>query len=496
LYLQWRQGVSASETTDGVLRVEGLGSRFSFRAPSPKLRQALLSFAPPGEDEERLAGLVENGNGGLDRWYYYLERLTRRGLICYSAHADGKHLVTLVPASPQFAQRAGSPSAVSTYQLSRFAYLRRQGTDAVLESPLVAARVIFNCPEAATLVGPLASSTTIGSLTSAHGLPADAVRGVLSLLWRAGFVHEVDHAGLTSEDNDPALETWEFHDLLFHSRSRKGRTDAPYGGTCRFAGRTDAPAALKPPPAGPVFELYRPDLAQLRREDPPFALVQEQRRSIRSFDSVRPITARQLGEFLFRVARVRERRNCELTTTSGAVSIELTSRPYPAGGSLHEIEFYLVVNRCSGLEKGLYYYEPAQNRLIGLTSQAADLTALLADAANSAGAPPDEVQVLVILAARFSRTAWKYESIAYALTLKHVGVLYQTMYLAATAMGLGACAVGGGDADAFARAAGTSYAVESSVGEFLLGSERSEKCPCAGPPAVGENGSYPVPSEE
>jgi hypothetical protein len=46
------------------------------------------------------------------------------------------------------------------------------------------------------------------------------------------------------------------------------------------------------------------------------------------------------------------------------------------------------------------------------------------------------------------------------------------MYLAATAMGLGPCAVGGGDADLFARAAGTDYYAETSVGEFLLGSQR------------------------
>ena len=80
--------------------------------------------------------------------------------------------------------------------------------------------------------------------------------------------------------------------------------------------------------------------------------------------------------------------------------------------------------------------------------------------------------MLLILAARFSRLAWKYESIAYALTLKHVGVVFQTMYLAATAMDLAARAIGGGDADLFSRAAGTDYRAETSVGEFLLGSQR------------------------
>jgi SagB-type dehydrogenase family enzyme len=94
------------------------------------------------------------------------------------------------------------------------------------------------------------------------------------------------------------------------------------------------------------------------------------------------------------------------------------------------------------------------------------------DAAGSTATPVGTLQVLLILAARFPCLAWKYESIAYALTLKHVGVLYQTRYLAATAMGLAACAIGGGDADLFARAAGTDYYAETSVGEFLLGVPR------------------------
>ncbi len=66
--------------------------------------------------------------------------------------------------------------------------------------------------------------------------------------------------------------------------------------------------------------------------------------------------------------------------------------------------------------------------------------------------------------------SWKYDAIAYAATLKHVGVLYQSMYLVATAMGLAPSALGSGDSDLFAAAAGTQYTVETSVGEFMLGS--------------------------
>ena len=79
------------------------------------------------------------------------------------------------------------------------------------------------------------------------------------------------------------------------------------------------------------------------------------------------------------------------------------------------------------------------------------------------------VQVLVLLGARFARMSWKYESMAYATVLKDVGVVYQTMYLVTCAMGLAGCALGGGNSDLFAAAAGTDYYEESSVGEFVLG---------------------------
>jgi SagB-type dehydrogenase family enzyme len=80
-------------------------------------------------------------------------------------------------------------------------------------------------------------------------------------------------------------------------------------------------------------------------------------------------------------------------------------------------------------------------------------------------------QVLITITARFQRLSWKYQSIAYSVLLKDVGALYQTMYLVATAMDLAPCALGGGNSDLFAVAAGLDYYSETSVGEFLLGSK-------------------------
>ncbi len=472
--LSWREGVTAASSPEGTLVVQGPSGRVSLRPAAPVLLDALRRLDPPGEDEHRLTELVRGvGNDCLARWYYYLECLIRRGLLGYSVVARGTRLATLVAVSSSFATKPAQAIPDRRYVLSRFAYLRREGSEAVLESPLSHARVILNDCRTTALVGALAAPASAEDLIGRVGeLPVDAVTGVLTLLLRASMLGEASAAGNCAEDDDPALQTWQFHDLLFHARSRQGRFDAPYGSTYRLAGRLPPAPALKPSPTGETRELFRPNLERLQREDPPLARVQEQRRSVREFDAEHPITDHQLGEFLFRVARVKECRQAEVATPGGSIRMDFTVRPYPAGGGLYELELYVAVNRCANLEPGLYHYDPSRHQLTRLCGRMADVQSLLRDAADSAAIAEDALQVLLILAARFPRVAWKYESIAYALTLKHVGVLFQTMYLAATAMGLAPCALGGGDADLFARAAGTDYRAETSVGEFLLASQR------------------------
>jgi SagB-type dehydrogenase family enzyme len=74
---------------------------------------------------------------------------------------------------------------------------------------------------------------------------------------------------------------------------------------------------------------------------------------------------------------------------------------------------------------------------------------------------------------------WKYSAIAYALTLKHVGVLMQNLYLIATAMNLSACGNGSGDTDVIARGIGVDWAVQPPVGELLLGGAPTSSGPTA-----------------
>lgn len=472
LLLSWRDGV-ALEAEGGGWRVRGPHGVVVLRQLAPALTAAFQQLAPPGADEERLANQVLEAAGAdaLAQWYYLLQRLSRRGLLCRVVVMDGRRLATLLPTSPAFALGPLSPCVDIPYLLSRFAYLRREGPAMVLESPLAHARILFDDEYASAVIGALAKPATVNELAERIGnLSTEAVALLLSLLAGAGLLQEIDSDG--GERESPALSSWEFHDLLFHSRSRKGRCDAPFGATYRMAGRLEPPSAVKPPALGENYPLYRPDLQQLRRDDPPLTEVMETRRSLRAYDD-QPLTARQLGEFLYRVARVKESREIELETPSGPVQTAFVSRPYPSGGALYELEFYVAVQACDGLAPGLYHYDGQQHCLSQLRGRTAEVEQLLADAAASADIPADRVQVLLILAARFQRLAWKYSSIAYALILKHVGVVYQSMYLAATAMDLAPCALGGGDADLFARAAGTDYYEETSVGEFLLGSKKN-----------------------
>jgi SagB-type dehydrogenase family enzyme len=190
--------------------------------------------------------------------------------------------------------------------------------------------------------------------------------------------------------------------------------------------------------------------------------VFEQRRSIREHAD-EPIALEQLAHFLYRVARVKGRIQSE--------HYEYTTRPYPSGGSMYELEIYALVNRCEGLAPALYWYDAEAHCLEHVSDPTPETAALAGDAARSSGSAVAP-QVLLIVSARFMRVFWKYESMGYALILKNVGVLFGAMYLVATAMGLAPCALGGGNAETFCRAAGTRFWEESSVGEFMLGRPR------------------------
>jgi oxazoline/thiazoline dehydrogenase len=472
LFLSLQEGVLL-ESGDEQLVFHGTHGSFRTGPCPPAIRSTLQWLHPTGEEEDLLFAEVRKTGGpeAASCLRGILQELTRHRLLLRSAFLDGQPLATLVPVSPDGEFPSRTLALDQRYILSRFAYTRRERDTMVLESPLSKSRIILRDWRSQAILHALTQARRSDELSRlVPMLPAEAISQVMALLLNAQMIGRSDEAAIAEEDRVTELQSWEFHDLLFHAHSRGGRHDRPAGGTYRFIGQLEPPPVVRPAPPGEVIPLYRPDLRLLEQEDPPLARVQEARRSIRQYAKT-PISDRQVGEFLYRVGRVADYWKHEVSTPQGALAMEFAARPYPSGGALYELEVYVVVNACENLSPGLYYYDPQQHGLRRTASETAEIGQLLADASRATRIRPEDLQVLIIISARFQRIAWKYASIAYSLVLKNVGVLYQTMYLAATAMGLAPCAVGSGNADLFARAAGTDYYTETSVGEFLLGSK-------------------------
>jgi SagB-type dehydrogenase family enzyme len=369
-----------------------------------------------------------------------VQRLARAGLLHYACGDLAR--AYLASARAIFATTAVPGDG--RVLLSRFAVLRRDADRFVLDVPVAGTRIEIGDPRAVALLGKLHRPR----------LPAEADAAFVALLVGAGAAGVVDAEGRLPEDCHPVLRQREPADVALHAASRTGLTDRPLGGTYRFADELPPAPALRPAYPGPPIALARPPVDD--------GDVLERRRSARRFGTP-PITIDQLGAFLHRAARVRA------VHPAGAVPYETTDRPYASAGATYDLELYVTALRRAGLPPAVYHYDPAAHALVDVGAQPRHVVGLLAAATRAAGSS-SAPQVLVTLAARFDRTTWKYQGIAYALTLKNVGVLYATMHLAATALGLAGCPLGNGDSALFAEATGTDPVAESSVGEFLLGS--------------------------
>lgn len=433
------------------------------------------------------------GAAAAEPWAATLQQLDERGWLHYGVLP----LAVAVPLVETARLTLEAPHwSQARVSLSRFAYQRIHEGGMVLESPLAKFRVQLLDWRASALLAQLAQPQPLRLLTPPPQLGPETAWQFLNLLWATGF--------LSVEAEAPALRLWEFHNLLFHSRSRLGRHDYPSADIVATADIWDQFPVVKPPLSGVIVPLPRCSMDAIRQRDQTLTTVLEKRQSIREYDDHQPITLEQLGEFLFRSARVKEIYTLDPEQQASLKEMvgeefdwgALSRRPYPCGGAMYELEIYPLVRHCAGVNPGLYHYDPFQHQLLQLDAAEADIEALLRDAHQSSG-EQGVPQVLLILTARFGRLFRKYRSLAYALMLKHVGVLVENFYLVATAMNLAPCALGAGDSDRFAQATGFDYVVESSVGEFMLGSRSSSPDVVTTKPASREEcASPPSPLSE
>ena len=394
-----------------------------------------------------------------------VRRLTRYGLLEYRLGRSriGEDLVVIEPQVPDYWPRTPQLGNADALVLSRFAYMRLRSNEMVLESPRAGALFKICDPKIATAVAILSTPQQIKQLCRQDGFPGVEF---LALLVDCQIVFKIDVAGesgLRRAEGDQNLVLWDFHDLLFHTRSTEGRHGNPLGGIYPYAGVISPLPAVRPRWPGRKIDLRKFSAAHPEAISPVAKLLRE-RHSTRSFDDQRPITLAELSQFLDSTARVLSRSNSKLDPDDGVHTV----RPYPSAGGGYELELYLAVDKCEGLARGFYHYDAGAHALAPIGVPTHELEAQLTGAAYAMGAPAAP-QILITIAARFGRISWKYSSIAYSLILKDVGVLTQTLYLMATDMGLGGCAIGIANIDLFAKMTGIEFHVEGPVGQFAIG---------------------------
>jgi SagB-type dehydrogenase family enzyme len=464
LFARLNPGVTLERGADGIISA-------LFDGHAVRLGMFSASAAKHGAD--LTTGLRLDAFGSSDADYEkgiheLVRRLSRCGLLEYrlARARRGEDLVIIEPQVRDYTPRIPELGGNDVLVLSRFAYMRRRGTDMVLESPRAGALFrLCDADVAATIAG-LSEPQTMRRLRRKCGF---AGVELLALLVDCQILFVPDpnrDKGLRSSEGDRSLVLWDFHDLLFHARSTVGRHANPSGGVHAHAHLVGPLPAVRPRWPGKAIDLRKLAAPPLRAALPLAALLRR-RHSTRDFDERHPITLAELAWFLDGTARIQSLDRLKYDDDDGPVT-EIAARPYPSGGASYELELYLAVDRCEGLGRGFYHYDAARHALVPIEVSAKQLEAMVTDAQLAMGASAVP-QILITITARFGRVSWKYSAIAYALILKHVGVVMQAFYLMATDMELGACAIGATDIDLFAKMAGIEFHVEGSVGQIAIG---------------------------
>lgn len=458
-----RSGVSIVAGPDGRATATFGDGSMQLPALPPDSRAVLESLVgadlPEADAQQRV--MTADGMPGLLRWQAVLTRLDTAGLLERSVLTEEGPAARLRRAG--FGRCPGTTArAPAVAKLSRFTVLRVAEGKLVAERPGSHASIELE-PAMAGVVAELARWTSVSDGVGGHS--AQLSRAVIDLLAGAGLLAPGGPDD-DQESTDASFAQWSPADLWLHGRSRGARLINGYGGSYPLADRFPPLPAVPAARPGPRIELPAPDLEVTAKADPPFTEVLERRRSVRAHDAAAPITLAQLGELLYRSARIRR-------VFASGDGQEVADRPYPSGGALHELEIYPLITHCEGAQPGLWHYAAADHQLEHVADPSGATAALVAGA-QAAAVMSTSPQVVLIITARFGRVMWKYDAIGYSLVLKHVGVLYQTIYLVGSAMGLGVCGLGGGDASDFAAASGLPYHTEGSVGELVVGTPATD----------------------
>lgn len=192
----------------------------------------------------------------------------------------------------------------------------------------------------------------------------------------------------------------------------------------------------EPPREAPTLAEAGTRMALPQMDGTAFDALLARRVTCRNFDPDRPVPLAMFAQLLQRTFGSR-------TRFKVGEDLVFLKKNVPSGGGLHPIEAYLVVQNVEGLEPGLYHYRGDSHeleRLVTDTGIDRDFVMQMVGQQHWFA----DAHVLVVLAPRFERTFWKYRQHAksYRVVAMEAGHLSQTLYLAATDVGLGAFITG------------------------------------------------------
>jgi SagB-type dehydrogenase family enzyme len=198
-------------------------------------------------------------------------------------------------------------------------------------------------------------------------------------------------------------------------------------------GRIRVPPRASAPRRIGTYKVYPNPLARIELPPPVIEggrgiwTVLRERSSIRDY-APDPLTLEEVSQLLWASQGI---------TREGG---EWQFRTAPSAGALYPIETYLGVNRVQGLAPGLYHYEVRNHRLAFLREDEFIGQSLARAALGQTICA--RAAVVFVWTAVLARSVRKYGERAYRYIYLDAGHVGQNLYLAATALGLGCCAVG------------------------------------------------------
>ena len=441
-------GVSV-ERSGGLWVRSAVHGEIDLSASAAELDAVCAALAGEGATTENLLDLAKlSGSTSVAVLLNCLERLRGFRLIEWVL-SDGEQDIAVFTSLMNGFCPSDPKLEWAAHRLSRLAYLRRDGDALVLESPETPCRVYLSATAAKLLMADVAAS---------GGRTADPDDGLLAALGRFGFLEPA------KQKEEQARASWSFADAVIHMASRRGRDDPALGLNIRLQNAYPAPAEDSPH-SKDVIRLPPAPTDHTPAGSRPLDRVMAARRSVRVWAD-QPLSLDNVSEFLFRVATPRPQ---------GIVgSSEAADKPIPSAGSIQDLAWYVSAGRVAGLAPALYRYDRSTHGLVPIQGSSENSASLLRAATLSLGPSASEPPALIMLASRMPHLAWKYQGLAYRLTLLNVGVALEAMYLVATDMGLGGCAIGTGDPRPFEAATGLPWFDETPVGEFALGFAAAE----------------------